>query len=426
MKAMEKENVLGPNVLSSEPIESVVDDLTADLTETEQADEPTSTTDTESIVEDVVGEETQENAAEDGAALEEAPDPTNEIAEDAQQAIEFPNFMEVAERIPYRNQADVADIMRRLRDNLSSENLIDAIGEQATVYRLRNRQVPMLVMRLKNGSAVYVPISEIGSSYRHIEFLVGKVYKIAITNFVETGDLDQDQNPEYIVMGSIRQAEFVIGRELFREFTQAQNAEDTSFVDQTREGVITDVVDTVDLQMIFFKYRGMSLAMYANDYDYMSYTKPLHTIAKAGEPIRFKISNIRQGRFEDADSVQNDINNGRPTPRGIRYFVRTSSLDFRTNPVDKVRALEKSRAAFIARMVRYNPIKGILVEIAPGWWIKGILSNESPLKPTIDDGFANTPVTVRIEQLNYKNRTGKCRIISFPQGLADSRTHSFF
>lgn len=370
-------------------------------------------------------------------------DPTTQIVKNTETATDrtYPDFMETAERVAYADQNEVAEYKRAITADLDVNNLVNAMGEESTIFQLGDRLVPMLKMRLQNGAPIYISINEAGSNYRHLDALVGKSVKIAVTTFDKTGTFDENERPEYIALGSIRQAEFTIGGILYSEYQKAlegieenrtdvkeennSNPIQSSFTDEIREGVVSEVIDTPRLQMIFIDYRGMAIPMYANQFAYMTYTQPLSNLVNIGDNIRFKISSITKINYEDMDSVKEDIANHRQTPKGLRYLIRTTSLPFRENPEGRVKRLQKSQSSFIAHVVRYDPIRGILVEIAPGWWIKGVLPASSNYKPSINDEIAHTPVTVRINNLDYTTRRGRCSILAFPRGVAKSANQRF-
>ena len=342
-------------------------------------------------------------------------DPSTDIVDSTQEKDSpvYPDFMETAERVPYEQQNEVAEYKRAISDNKVPENLVEATGEEVTVFHLGKRLVPMLKMRLDNGAPIYIPRNEVGANYRHMPSLIGKKMKISVTTF------------EYVAIGSIRQAEFIIGGVLYSQYKDAESKNDNSFTDEKRIGQVSVVIDTPDLQMLFINYQGMQIPMYARQFTYMSYTQPLSDLVHIGDMIRFKISEIKRIKYEDMQDVKEDKAADRQTPAGLMYLIRTTSLPFRESPNDRVRRLEKSHSAFLAHIVRYNPIKGILVQIAPGWWIKGVLPVRTNFKPSINDELAHTPVSVRIESLDYDRMFGRCNIISFPQGVARSPHQKF-
>lgn len=354
-------------------------------------------------------------------------DPVKSIAENTETKEErtYPDFMKEAEKVSFADQSEVAEYKRAISANLSEDNLVNATGEESTIFQLGDKLVPMLKMRLPNGAPIYIPVNEAGNNYRHLDALVGKTLKIAVTTFDETNTRDEEGHAEYVALGSIRQAEFVIGGILFSEYQNDQENGDDSFTEETRHGIVSEVIDTPRLQMIFIDYRGMSIPMYARQFTYMTYMQPLSDLVHIGDNIRFKISQITKVKYEDMRSVKEDINRGRQTPKGLRYLIRTTSLPFRESPDGKVRRLLSSNSTFIAHIVRYDPIKGIYVEIAPGWTIKGVLPTFSNYHPSINDEVAHTPVTVRITSLDFDNRWGRCSIISFPQGVAKTASQRF-
>lgn len=339
-------------------------------------------------------------------------------------AKEYPKFIDSSEKIPYNLQNDIADYKRQFSREPNQNSLVEGMGEETGTWSFNGQNIIMLKLRLENMAPIYVPLTEIGSQYKHIDVLVGKTLKLAVTDFIATDTYDDDGHPEFVALGSVQKAEEIISRELMAEYEESQKT-DGKFTKEKRIGVITDVIDTDALQMIFFSYKGISLAMYANDFYYRTFAKPLTKVAHIGDRFPFQITSIEKTSYEDLTIVEKNKNGGRFTPKGDRYFIRTTSLPFKENPIDRVKRLEQTRSAFIARIVQYNPIKGIVVEIAPGWWIKGKLSVDSPYEPSEYDAVAHTPVSVRIQSLNYEKRRGVCRIIAFPRGVARSKFQKF-
>lgn len=354
-------------------------------------------------------------------------DPTKEIVEELssdQTGDQYPGFIDESEKVPFELQSEVAEFKRQSNADRTPNSLVDGIGEESGIWHFRERNIQMLKVRLDTGSAVYVPQNEVGSQFKHLDVLVGKRVKLAVVNLQETDTVDENNNPEYVAIGSIKQAEYLIGKALFDEFESADDTGKEDFLKKKRLGTITDVIDTPELQMVFFTYQGMALAMYADQFTYRTYAQPLSDVARIGDSIAFQITNITKTRYEELDLTKErhafDI-----APKGDRFFIRTTCLPFRENPLAKVKRLQKNGGACIARIVRYNPVKGILVEIAPGWWIRGILSDRAPYKPSVYDELAHTPVSVRIRSLDTKNRWGVCQIIAFPQGVARSAYQEF-
>lgn len=353
-------------------------------------------------------------------------DPTKEIEENVEEReeIELPNFIDESEKIPYDDQSLIAEYKRLTNTDQSSETLLTGIGEESGLWDFSGKAVRFLKLRLSNRVAVYVPQNEIGAQWQHMDILVGKEFKLAIVDFMATDTYDDEGHPEYVVLGSMKQAEYIVSKELMNEYEKAEKEKETSFTSKRRHGVITDVIDTPELQIIFFNYRGISLAMYENDFVYSTYLQPLNKIAHIGDHISFQITSIEKTRYEDLDITMAKSTNDN-APKGERYFIRTTSLPYREDPIKRVERLQKSGGTCIAHIWKYNPIVGILVEIAPGWHIKAILSNHSPYKPSINDEIAHTPVSIRIESLDKKNRMGVCRILAFPQGVARSGIQKF-
>ena len=72
----------------------------------------------------------------------------------------------------------------------------------------------------------------------------------------------------------------------------------------------------------------------------------------------------------------------------------------------------------MGRVVNWNPIKGVIVEIAPGYWLKGFITPGSHIKFSMNDVIKHTKVVVTINRINMKTRSGQVYIRSCPEGVA--------
>ena len=118
-------------------------------------------------------------------------------------------------------------------------------------------------------------------------------------------------NNQYIAEGSIRQAEYVIGKKWFDDFTK----DPEKFKSEERFGTITQVIDTDAFGCVFFEYEGMQLGMLARNYYYQTWTTPLSTVAQIGYKIPFKIEDIQVTTYEEQEGVKRDIANHLPVPK---------------------------------------------------------------------------------------------------------------
>lgn len=341
----------------------------------------------------------------------------------------IPDFLEAAEKIPAYMQGLVAQHRRNMSSNskLEEKDLLMAEGESVNVFKTAQGNLTMLKMRIEaNNAPVYIPQNHAGAGYRHLEDLVGQRRAIAIDQFVQTNEGEVD--PEYILLGSIQQAEFVVMGTLFSKFDKDPEA----VRKQVHEGVITQILErpahfveddgkrilVPNRSMIYFDYHGVSLGMREQDFYYRSQVKTLRQRAFIGEKIQFQITNIRKGDYRDSELAQKDAENGMNVPHGIRYYLTTTRLPLIPNPDDEIRKRLNDHTIFKAYIVRVDTgIKGILVEVAPRWWIKATLSPNSPVQPTPLDQAAHTPVTVRLDAIDFEHKSGRCTIIRFPKGV---------
>lgn len=328
----------------------------------------------------------------------------------------YPFFLDAAEKIPFELQGFVADYKRKINYELTPDNLLWAVGEEVSNFEIRKGLImPVLKMRLEENQApVYVFANQVGSNYPHLDNFLDQRVKIAITNFMDCNTQDNEGNEEYIALGSIQQAEFVVNGVLYQQFLQDPDAVKS----KDRIGTITQVIDTSDFEFIAFDYQGVQLGMLAKNFYYQTFTHPLSEVAYIGMKFSFRITDIKKVNYEDQNGIKEHAEKGQVVPKGLMYQVMTTRLPYLTSPDDKVKSLYERGADFRGNIVRYHSIKGIIVEIAPGWWIKGIVSPNSKFQPSAADAKANTPVIVRLQHINLKKRTGRALVIRFPKGVA--------
>ncbi|MFD1287873.1 MULTISPECIES: hypothetical protein [Lactobacillus] len=341
----------------------------------------------------------------------------------------IPDFLSKAEKIPSYMQEEVAEHRRRMnsQSSLSEEDLVEAEGESVNTFKIGTKNLTMLKMRIyENNAPIYIPMNHAGTYYRHLDDLVGQRKKVAIDQFVQTNEGEADS--EYILLGSIQQAEFTVGNPLYNQYIK----EPKQVTSKVREGVITRIVEIPEKiidsngerkvvpprDIVFFDYHGISLSMRGNDFCYLSRVEPLSKRAFIGQKIKFSITRVIKSDYRESQRAKDDVETGLSVPRGIRYIINTTRLPFIPDPADEIRNKLNSRTVFKAYIIGVDPVKGILVEVAPGWSIKGDLSGRSPFKPTSLDAAKHTPVTVILTGINFKTRSGRCTIIKFPQGVA--------
>lgn len=329
-------------------------------------------------------------------------------------ALKYPNFFENAERVDVDQQTYLAESRRAFKNGDLQKGMIYAVGEEETIWTVAGRSVPMLKMRVEeNNSAVYVPLPEIGANYRHSASYIGQRKKVVIGDFTDVGK-DKLGNPLFVVYASIKQVENTLGDIIYKQFQEDPDA----VKNQDRLGIITEVVTGENVNMVFFDYQGISLTMLERDYHYRSYLHPLSEDARVGEKIKFKITNIVKDDFKNMPSVQEDEKLGKIVPEGERFYIQTSRLSYLPSPDEKVRKLAEQHSYFLGRVVNWNPIKGVIVEIAPGYWLKGFITAGSNIHFSMNDVIKHTKVVVVINRIDMKRRTGQVYIRSCPDGVA--------
>ncbi len=337
-------------------------------------------------------------------------------AQDKADESQYPEFLANAIPVPYELQSYVAQYKRDINHELSTENLLWAIGDEVATYEVRKGVYEqVLKMHLESNNApVYVFASEGGANYRRLSKFIDVRKKIGILTMLETDNFDEDGNREFIALGSIKQAEFVTGGLLFSEFEKDPDA----VKEETRQGTVTEVVSTPTFSFISFDYEGIELGMLAREFYYQTWTRPLTKAAYIGMPIKFKITDIEKTTYDSQKGIQAASERGQVVPKGIMYQIKTTRMPFLEKPDDDVISKFKRKAEFKAYIVRYHPVNGMIVELAPGWWIKGVLPSNSQYKPSIRDEEQHTPVIVKILNLDTKLRQGRAEILRFPHGVA--------
>lgn len=339
---------------------------------------------------------------------------TKEQSEKPKQVI--PDLLQTAMTVPNELLTEVAKYKRDLKNDLDNKNLVWAIGDEVATFKVNG--IPMQVLKLHlelNDVPVYVFQKQAGINCHSLNSFIGRKTKLGIYTMLETNRYDEQDNMLYIALGSIQEAEFVVGGQLFSKFEH----DPESVKDEKRIGLVTHVLDTPSKQLVFFTYNGIHLVMLAKDFYYQTWSKPLKNEAYVGLKFEFRITDIVRTTYEKQLGIQENAKGGKDyiNPTGTMYRISTSRLSFLPSPEAKVEDLYKREACFLAHVVGYDAVKGIRVEIAPGWTTKGILKNTSPFKPSVQDAIHHTPVTVQIQSLDMENRTGRCNILNFPQGV---------
>ena len=160
----------------------------------------------------------------------------------------YPNFLDSAEKINVDQQDFLAESRRAFSHGDLKNGMVYAIGEEVTIYSINGVHMPMLKMRVEeNGSAVYVPLPEMGANYRHSASYIGQRKKVVLGEFVDAGH-DDLGNPLFIAYASIKAVENALGDIIYQQF---QDDPETA-KDQDRLGIITEVVsiDTMHLSLI--------------------------------------------------------------------------------------------------------------------------------------------------------------------------------
>lgn len=345
------------------------------------------------------------------------------------------DFVEAAESVPEEKLGDLARHRRSMNADLTEEDLLTGDAESLEYFKFAGQDVPMLKLRLKkSGLPVYVPQNVAGANFSHMETFIGHSYSVAITDFVNVNE--GEVNAAYIILASIQQAEFVVKGELYRDLASTNNAIHEQAVQEKREGVVTGLirlnnvggngqrVPEINHWLVFFEYKGVQFSIPARNYAYLSTIKPVQDQIQIGDHFYFRATEAAKKDFRtDNSAAKRAVESGREAlaPKGIYYDVNATALPFRANPDDDLRVKLNHGTVFLAHVAAYNSIRGLLVEVAPGWVIKGFMGPRfSGINLGDLDVADHTAVTVRLNRLDFRHHVGQCEVVAFPQGTKGS------
>lgn len=344
------------------------------------------------------------------------------------------DFMETAEAVSEDKLGDLMRLRHDMSNDLSEENLVAGVAETLENFTYSGRaNVPMLKVRLKpSGLPVYVPRNMAGANFNHMETLIGHTISVAIMSFVNINEGDAD--PNYIIIASIQQAEFVVKGRLYSEITSTKGDESKRAIAEKREGIVTGMIRLNNMTnnarapqsevfhwLVFYEYKGVQFSMPAYNYNYFSFAKPINSQIRVGEHFFFRFTRATKKDFlKDNSAAKREAKSGdlRNVPQGIYYDIDATAMSYRTDPVDDLKRKLSQGTVFLGRVVGYNNVRGLLVEVAPGWVIKGFMDSYRFANAGLGDldVAEHTPVTVRLRRLDIKQRRGQCEVLSFPQG----------
>lgn len=402
-------------------------------------------------------EEKQEQPAEQEQAQQEtAPAQEQEAAGDGkdqeegrvQYNYEMPSetgdardFIKSAEAIPEEKLGSLAKQRRNMamaaarRYDVTVDDLLWAEAESLEQFVYNGRKVTMLKMRLRDsGLPVYVSQNVAGTNFRHMETFIGHSYTVAVNSFINVNEGEVD--PKYIVLASIQQAEFAVKGVVYGELNSSNEERAEKARREPHEGVVTGLIrinprftndrpmPEIQRWIVFFEYQGVQFSMPARNFNYLSSVKSISEQISIGEHFVFRFTSATKKDYQkDNRAVKEMMSNGDNlrAPKGTYYEVNATALDFRRNPATDLRTKLNSGTVFLAHVTQYNSVRGLIVEVAPGWEIKAFLDNRfANVKLGDRDVAAHTPVTVKLNRLDFNHRVGQCQVIAFPQGTKGS------
>lgn len=270
--------------------------------------------------------------------------------------------------------------------------------------------------------SVLVPATMVGkvdSSF--LPALVGKKVKVVITDFIEAydGKYNDDKN-RYVVLGSLVYAQNMIADCLYEQYLKDKDA----FLNQVRKASVFHVISMDSLVGVVLNYQGFHFLMLEIDYRFHTSLKPLIKDAPIGKNVEFKFTSF---------DIDDNYSDGKHTDNQNKYKVRASRVATLPNLNERIHAFYLSEAKISAYIVEVDPVKGILVEIAPGWQLKATpVDYMQDQKFSALDAFKHTQVTVQIKEIEFDfnntnpsyiadkhNYRGHCVILSAPNGVAE-------
>lgn len=349
-------------------------------------------------------------------------------------------FTEVAESV----SEEIADKLLRYRRSASNgeptvDDLLWAFAESLETVERNGRPVPMLKMRLHDfGVPVYVPQNIAGGNFARMNTFIGHSYTVAITSLVNLNE--GDPHPNYLPLASIQQAEWAVKLPIYRAMENKETSKEAK--NKARKGRVTNVIrvglrSAVEMEnpdyrpeydarrwIVLYEYEGVQFSMPARQFKYLSSVKPIPEQIKIGETFDFRfISAARKEYRTDNRTVKEFIktHDSDNAPKGDYIELNSTALDFRENPTEDLRNKLDSGTVFIAHVTAYSGVRGLIVEVAPGWQIKAFMDRRFEYVQLGDkDVAAHTPVAVRLNRLDFEHRIGQCSVISFPQGTRGS------
>lgn len=348
------------------------------------------------------------------------------------------NFFETAESVLESNLGSLNERKRRMADRnrtLSEEDLVYAVAESVETYAdSQGNESPMLKLRtLENGAPIYVSQRVAGANYNNMDVMVGHRFAVAIVNFEDVTSQDQLEaggDHSYIVSGSIQQAEFIIKGRLYAQLNDDNESVRREAMEEKREGVVTGLARLTNRDngserwVVYFEYRGCQFSIPAERYTYLSLTKSVPEQIHIGERFAFSITRAFRNKYEDNPRVKRllaDEHTKYTVPTGYYYDINVSALRFRPSLRQALQSKLDHNSAFVARVVAYNEVRGLIVEVAPGWTIKAYIPNRFTYVHLGDKDVAyHTPVTVRLTSIDFDARRGRCEVVGFPEGTKGS------
>lgn len=321
-------------------------------------------------------------------------------------------FIDIAKTIP-SELLELASSAKRIDSKTKLQSKIFRGFVQAIYSNvvIGNKKTALIEVITNDGIPIYVRLDDGGLRQpKNSGLMIGKYYAVVITNLIDLSN-SGDNEERFCAIGSIQTAEFMLGYSL----NSRMEANPKEFHDEKRIGTINSIVNT-DIngkrhEMVFFEYNGLQLMMMDYQVGYYSQAHPLTTEYQLGDEIAFQIQNVELTRIDDKE-------------RGLSgsYFdIRASGKRYKENPKVTVNRLVATGAFINAYITKVDPVKGVLVEVAPGYELKATFSKQTASSSVKKlDAVEHTPVQVQVISVDHTRKFGVVRVLGFPKGLANA------
>ena len=212
---------------------------------------------------------------------------------------------------------------------------------------------------------------------------------------------------EYVIIGEISGAEYIIGQEFDREFRN-QN----SWTHKELRGTVKSIYEPkrnyyvgngeyVDTRRIFVEYEGMTVVIPLTAFTHKAKSRlqKVHDYVKVGDPVYFYVTGV--SRLPVTATMRE--RNPDMSLDGDYYFytITGSAIHREITPEEAISRLIKSKASATRAYITNMDISGYFVELldAPGVTFKMRPSGNGKVKPSPRDVENHAIVAVKLKKL---------------------------